>query len=112
MMFWCGLKLATRCIGSVVSWEGIQQDSNFTAACVWLGATCWKLQSDPELVADCAELGDTWECLYCELRCTTTSAGLGHFVLPQAGPLCGLAFERGSGWVCEPGDSSLRESPR
>ena len=60
----------------VASWDWLQCRPKSAAICACLWSTWWELQSDLQLVAACAEPGDTWERLCCELSLTVTKAGL------------------------------------
>lgn len=53
-----GLKLVTMCVGTGASEEGLWCRPRSAAACVQPGATWYELQSDLQMVATCAELGD------------------------------------------------------
>ena len=76
-VLWCGLKLATRCVGSGDSWEGLQCRPSSAAICAQLGATWWELQSDVWLAATCAGPGGARERLCCELRAAAPGVRLG-----------------------------------
>lgn len=57
MVLYCGLKQATGCFGSEESWQGLSFRPMSDTVCDQLGTTCQELQSDPQLVAACAEPG-------------------------------------------------------
>lgn len=75
MVFSCGLKMATGCVGSGASWEGLLCRPRSAAICAQLEAVWWELQIDLQFDAASVGLGGTLERLYCELRLATTCTG-------------------------------------
>ena len=50
MVLLYGLKLATRCVGTGASWEGLCCSSRSATACVLPGAIWYELQSNPQML--------------------------------------------------------------
>ena len=76
-MLWCVWKLATRCVGSGVCWEGLWCRSMSVAPFFLFGTTWYELQSFLQMVGICAGLGGVWKRLRCEMRWLPLVPGLG-----------------------------------
>lgn len=65
-----------QCGGYGAFWEDLWCRVS-ASACAMLRVTWYELQSDPQVVATCVELGGTWERFSCELMLASPNAGLG-----------------------------------